>query len=126
MPSMDKSAEGKRPAAVGAILSILGVMDLLMVETELEDDPIEQNAVAVHADRQRDLENSMNGIDGLEKSMVEVEAVGTASGGTATYETEPCEIEPLSKNQSQTEKSSLEYEETSGANRQFSTSKTSK
>lgn len=67
----------------------------------------------------------MSGMDDLERPMVETEAVGMASCGTATCETEPCEIEPLSKNRLQMEKSSLEYEETSGANRQFSTSKTS-
>lgn len=123
MLSRDWLAEGKRPATVGATL---GGMNLLMFETGLKRDPLEQNAAVVPVDRQWDSGNLTSGMGGLEKSRVEVEAVGTASGGTATNETEPCEIEPLLKNQSQTEKSSLESEETSGANRQFSTSKTSK
>lgn len=119
---MDRQAGGKRHAAVGAIPD---VMDLLMVGAELESDPSEQNVAAVRADRQWDSAKLTSGRAGLGKPMVEMEAVGTASCGTAMSETEPCEIEPLLRNQSQTEKSSLENEETSGANRQFSTSETS-
>lgn len=46
--------------------------------------------------------------------------------GVREAETGMCEIGPPLKNQSQTERKSLELEGTSGANRQFSTSETSK